>query len=431
MRVNSGKTMSKILYQTVCIGLRTIQTKNIRKTYAIALKRMIAEFHISKPADNSAGYIAYNSIGQSTRMKIKTGRFLSSKLNLTGIFSDKVIMNISEKFNSVVFPNKIVRIDKGYDIVKNYRNRVGGGSCMAGSNSDYTRMYADNEDTYSQLIMSDATNTARAMLVKLDNGDTLLDRIYVDGSSSLRSDVIEYAKNNGYVVRENGGFYKDGEIYSTEYLITKPLIFENGYIPYQDTLYCGTIIKDKMILSHSRGDIDLCITDGCINQGYRCCNCGGRVCRDDIYSAGGDMYCSNCYHEIYCDCECCGGTVLQDEIIAVHGGDVDYVCERCASRRYTLCERCDEYHAETYELDGEQYCERCFEDLCVKCDCCDSEVHTNNAKIVDGKTLCEDCEDKAQCTDCEDWYDADSLVDGLCSDCAVETMSNVEKESNE
>lgn len=331
-----------------------------RKRHIEAIRLYLDYSRPDMPEDKSTGFIAFNASGDK-RMKIKTGRFFSKKLQLnSGFLKDSTIQKIAETTNDILFKDRtIVRIDCGEQIYDNYFDQLGGRSCMTGRNADCVWLYCDNPKVYSQLIMIDGGNSARAMLVKLDNGRVFMDRIYSD-SEHLKEKMRDYGKNAGYLMR---AFLTTQERLT---LIVSNLEYENGRVPYQDTLNSGFYVANRKItIGHpyaiERPDFNLDSTCGEIVDQMLCCDCETGISEDNCYSAddGTGPYCRCCFFERYFYCEMCNESEFQEEGVYIDSENIQ-ICERCADRFFAQCGECGELFRLNSQTEND-FCADCLE----------------------------------------------------------------------
>lgn len=149
------------------------------------------------------------------------------------------------------FDSKLVLLS-GEDIRKYYRNEnyiVGKGSlhdsCMRHSKcSDYMDIYVNNPDVCQMLVfMEDNKISMRALVWKLSNGQTYMDRIYSASYSDAKI-FIDYAKKNNW-------WYFDSVFSSSENSKLKDLEvnLENAkfdHYPYMDTFMHISIPNKKL-----------------------------------------------------------------------------------------------------------------------------------------------------------------------------------------
>ncbi len=405
-------------------------------------KELIAHmtsFEPAKPVDNIPGFLSYKQ-GEN-RVKSKTGRFLTKKLMLGERIPESTIRDIADKINSTLFADIVVRLDTGRAITENYRKHVGGSSCMSGDESCYTRLYEYNTDRFQQLIMNFVSDSARAMVHKLDNGQYLLDRVY-GSSEHLKEKMQEYAAERGWL------WYGDNEkdIYLGEVpepitnysmIVMTGLVFENDEVPYMDTFYKYRVVKCKLNIYHNyavsgsyHGTLDS--TEGTLLEGVQCVYCEEEYPERDTTEINGDTICESClndnftrcYHcntwhendcmttiishsqyissiEICDDCldnyrECyeCDGWFREGEVESIKGSNV---CSKCIPENYHKCEDCDEWFSELNELKcNEWVCDSCLEDY-YKCNECDDYVTLNEVVISKRGNTCLDCAGLGDC----------------------------------
>lgn len=343
-----------------------------------ALTRLLAKLEPSKCEDGSIGYVAYN-VGDR-RMKMKTGRFLTRKLGLLDLgVKESYVQTIAESIN-LLLNDPVVRFDSGQDIVKNYANGVGGHSCMTGDNACCTGMYAANPDRYCQMVMTAGKISARAMVVRTDEGYIYMDRVYSD-SEVLEDKMYEYARKRGWLT------YKD----RPRHMSVSGVRYEAGEVPYQDTFHYGDVVGDCLNLSTNQGSIDLRVQDGYIGNGNVCPICGDRYPYEEMYYTEDGDVCRRCLERYYAICDGCE-KVFPIEDIRYVDGEGDF-CTECVER-FEVCSRCGEYTGDpTYPTSEGVVCCRC----------------------VEGHT---------KCGGCGYYHDEDEVTDGRCAECAEKEMAN-------
>lgn len=340
------------------------------------------------PKDNTPGFISFD-VPNKARMRIRTQRFLTRKLNLNNIYlPDHLISNIANKINSVLFPGIKTKLIRGKDITEAYCKSVGGGSCMTGSCASCTKLYEMNPDKIQMLTMYYINDSARAILYKLDDDKGYyLDRVYA--SCRLLEDKM-------YAYADNNGWYRRGKLCNLtadekDNLVISNLHYEDGHIPYMDT-FGGSICNGMLTLSYSSYDIDLDSTNGYIGDGYVCEWCEEHVHEDNTVSIGDYICCEDCVNEHFTFCERCSEYVKNDD--AVHIEDTGkYVCRYCAENNYTRCEDCGNYNDSDYAI--------------VESDCICLECLENSGKYI-------------QCMKCCEWFYEENTEDGHCEDCKPE-----------
>ena len=348
----------------------------------------IAKLQPDKPVDQTSGFIAFN-VPNKDRMKLKTNRFLTRKLNLnSGFLSDKVICKIADKINNELFGNDgiIIELVSGEEITKHYRRETGSHSCMTGGHSDYTQLYEMNPDRFSMLVMFWQNDSARAIVSKLDGGSFYMDRIY-SSCDFLQEKMINYANNQGWKCYDNQDYDEDMTISNLSY--------EDGHIPYMDTFNRGCTCNSGLTISTCGCcDYDLDNTDGYLFGGNSCEFCGEHVNEDDCYFADDRCLCQSCYDENYSQCDNCGNVEDNDNITYIEDTHKD-VCENCRDRNYVCCEDCYKYFEDDYIIgvDGYTHCNNCAEGEYYPCKDCGEIYHIDD--LEDG--YCESCKPEDEC----------------------------------
>ncbi len=391
------REVQKIVEITSRAALRQMQPAERKKIYE-ELREQILVMQISKSC--VSGNLAYTD-DKGKRYTTRTGRLFASKLKLTNYAAESKVQHLAETANNHIFNSLTVEIHTGAQIMKNYKNNVGTSSCMSDNNSDCTALYADNPDVYSQIVMLENNNTARAMLIKLDNGMFLMDRVYTD-SSYLFEQMRAYARRNGYFYNKEGYIYYNGDEIPTQYrkhMFVTGLNWEEGGVPYQDTLRRGKIDSDGLLelsscYANRDYDYDMTRTDGRIDHHENtCCNCGEHIRSNDMYSNdNGDIYCNQCYCELFYNCSHCGRecrTSDQNEVVNQYGDSVN-VCDRCFERYYRECHHCGtNYRIDDMKKSSELsvfVCEECENDFYTHCDTCGDVIDKDEEKC----TICQE-----------------------------------------
>jgi len=373
--------------------------------------------------DESINYLSFNS--NNKRMKLKTSRFLTRKLNLNnGFLKDDVIRNIADNTNSELFGETgfETKLDNGIKITENYKNCVGGSSCMTGCNSDYTKLYEMNPDRFFQLVVTSDKDSARAIVHKLDNGKMLVGRIY-STARHLKDYMINCISNRSWLYANNvpGGDKSSWVMSGLEY--------EDGYIPFMDTLTEACTCEKGLTVSYGgcncAGTLDS--TCGELGSGYECSSCGNRISEDDMYNINGDYYCNDCYSELFFFCESCSEDCSVEGMIEIEDKEI-YVCGYCAEHNYYRCEECGSYFSEATSTNNGYVCQSCLEDYSY-CESC--ETYMQEGEMVDDEFVCQECLDGAdyhQCVNCKEYFREDGeKIDGefYCEECFIEKHSLV------
>ncbi len=127
---------------------------------------------------------------------------------------------------------------------------------------------------------------------------------------------------------------------------------------------------------------------------------------DERNFANGDIACENC--TIWCeDCE-----QLSSIDDSVNDGS-NYYCSDCGK----FCERCQNAFAgEDYYVDGESWCEYCYENCTFYCEPCGTSYSDRDDYfMVDDNTWCDNCTTRYAwyCNDCDQY----NREDNECSNC--------------
>lgn len=384
--------------------LSTIYKQGYYMTYAryAAIWRIWQELEPTKPDDGISGFVAYNvpdnrmimfegkrysvtARRAQPRMKMKTGRFLTRKLHLNnGFLPDTLIQRIASEINYYLFPEQTIRIDTGAAIYDNYRDEVGGHSCMTGHCAEYVGFYVDNPGRFSQIVAEQGNDSARAIVFHLDDGETLLGRIY-STCEYLKDRIRTYAKDHNWLTNDAG-------------CVMSGLRYTDGEMPYMDSMYEYKLHGNTITIGRGLDccDGELQQTDGYLDTGVYCCccNCGDNVHEDDVcYNNNGDSYCGGCYDETYGYCEKCEEEYLREDTVCVDG-DV-YWCEYCADRHAYQCEDCGDWFTSTVTIENEEYCESCAESYPICNDCGEFVKETNDCGYCDA--CAPDHEDEIPC----------------------------------
>ncbi len=152
-----------------------------------------------------------------------------------------------------------------------------------------------------------------------------------------------------------------------------------------------------------------------------------------------NIYCSDCWHERFVQCEWCDEWIPRDE--AIYAEDTgDPYCQHCADRHLYECGDCGNYY--TYDLtevegmEGDGVCESCLEHgdyTC--CDHCDTWIRSEDAVEVQGDYWCHDCatQEAFECEECgamhfktQHYYDQETGKH-LCRECYEDAQANKEE----
>ncbi|KKN26566.1 hypothetical protein LCGC14_0873340 [marine sediment metagenome] len=356
----------------------------IHTTAIAGIVRALRECQPDKPEDKTSGFIAYNVPGKA-RMKMKTGRFLVRKLKLNTILPDSIVQRLASEINADLFPGFGIRLDTGDGIRENYRNEVGGSACMSDSNCGYVGLYCDNPERISQLIIEQNGDSARAIVWKLDDGRFFMDRVYCT-CEYLRDQIRQYSKARGWILRSNDA-PRDTTPIS---LVVSDLDFTEGEVPWLDTLKQYNIENGKLTvgnqLSYSMGELQN--QDGSIKSGPLCTSCNEVVNEDCChFGNASEIYCENCYHELFYRCDKCNEDISIDDIIMRVDGWL-YWCDFCVDLYAMQCKECSGYFTDAVYIDGDEHCMPCAEQYPICNDC------GKYTKEVDQCGYCADCEEE-------------------------------------
>lgn len=226
----------------------------------------------------------YDKIWKTSRNPFKVGRFARSVLNSAGVkFTDREIEEFTNAYKSAfkMMNDEFSKFElvSGSDIAFWYKydnyesqNSTLGNSCMKEKGPHYFEIYSTNEDVCSLLILysdngglSDGRYRSkkivgRALVWKLDDGRTFMDRIYYVNDSIVEL-FKSYAQKMGwfYKTRQNSDAedceISDGK--SNEYEPNLTITLKNidfDYYPYMDTI-CF-LNKDDKKISNNPDNID-------------------------------------------------------------------------------------------------------------------------------------------------------------------------------
>lgn len=323
-------------------------------------------------------------VWNSNRQNVKIGRSMNALLNIAkknGIQSNYNASDVEKFVNlykvKVDILNEIYsdfEVVTGQEIAywyddKNYYERNGtlGSSCMSNVDKSFFELYTTSENISLVILKSkqdDSKIIGRALLWKLKNDITFMDRIYAINDSDIQL-FKQYAKDSGWGSKHNNNSsdtgnvdMPNGETILTE--LTCDVEEDIDKYPYLDTL--KYYYREKGIISnsekhghyytlestgggHSDSDEDEC--EYCLGgMEVECYNCDGE----------GNVDCGSCSGKGSGYCETCDGEgTLEDEngeskeCSDCNGsGNVD--CEDCNGRGTRECSRCEgEGTTECYE----------------------------------------------------------------------------------
>ena len=361
------------------------QWYDVKRTYT---SKLLSKLDPQLPEDGTP-QIAFNvldaelNVLDKPRIKTRTTRFLTRKLQLnSGFLSDKTIQDIADVINKQYFGDAFeIRLDSGAKITENYRNKIGGNSCMTGDYADCTMLYEMNPDRFRQLVVKYCSDSARAIVSKLDNGKYYCNRIYATADNV-------YLKLLDYVKSQNWGCY-DYNTPCDSKLIISGLEWQDGHVPYMDTFNYYKITDGKLdIFADDVIDCDGTTdsTDGYLENRYTCSWCEERYNLDELTTIGYEYYCEDCINEYFSRCEECEEYYHNDHISWLN--DIPY-CSECLDKVADTCADCGEidYKDDMMETDDGIVCCDCKDNYfeCESCNCVlkmDEHGHGN---------ICDDC----------------------------------------
>jgi len=143
------------------------------------------------------------------------------------------------------------------------------------------------------------------------------------------------------------------------------------------------------------------------------CNCD--LDEDDVYhDPDRNIYCSDCYWEVYFSCYYCNEDDLRDE--ACSNPDGDLCCQTCFDDRFETCEDCDEVYAkeDLSWMEGAErsVCQGCQENNYFYCEDCQKDYHQNDANSTIAGAVCDDCfTNYTECDHCHEYEHDDNIGD--------------------
>ena len=313
----------------------------------------------------------------------------------------------------------IWRLVKGEKIELAYKHAIGYSSCMTGSSAEYTRIYTENPEKVSMLILE--PKVARALVWQTEEGNILLDRIYPNSGQHIEK-FNHYAETQGWLIRENNyAIHKNVKFGSKQKYHIKLHKPNNDYYPYMDSFKFAKFACDhQIVLSNILTDeyFHLFSTEGDIPEILVCRRCGSNITENDHINLSGDSYCSECTFI----CTRCGEYETIDESIEIYD---DLYCSHCIENYFGRCSNCEGYYNldDLTSINDELYCENCKMELFVKCKCCKEFIKIDETINIYNFNYCQDCADEnfERCTNCKEYYETNNLTiinkDSYCDYC--------------
>lgn len=90
-------------------------------------------------------------------------------------------------------------------------------------------------------------------------------------------------------------------------------------------------------------------------------------------------------------CSICGARIVGDDYEELSVGDI--VCSDCVEIHCKTCENCQELFEveEMTEVDGDYYCESCFDELFSECDICGKITPEDDLQFWGDARICPEC----------------------------------------
>lgn len=129
-----------------------------------------------------------------------------------------------------------------------------------------------------------------------------------------------------------------------------------------------------------------------------CAHCG-EIISGDAHEFAGNVYCGDCFNELFDVCERCGDVVPRCDLQAVNvGGEYEQWCGACIDWNACTCDDCGEWVSvdrTIYISDTcERVCHNCFDEDYFQCAECGEYFQSNCAYMSRrhrGDYVCEDC----------------------------------------
>jgi formylmethanofuran dehydrogenase subunit E len=415
--------------------------------------------------------------------KSRPTRFLGKKLRGLG-FPDKVVEAVMTALGEAIEALEKRReliVARGKEIVTWYDvfNDIAGlRSCMSGKGEARLAVYTQHPTLVSLWVLmdNDGKPAARALMwekARVKVGEEwreeqrVLDRVYYV-SASARDRMLDLAEEAGAWVRTRQTF----DDLTAEYPIVSPsreeatiarvyldwevwLSPDKREWPYMDTFkYLRFTPEGKLMLSTrkpKRGGYGRCdMTNGDysdhglhwewrkISGGaqardeeedsgrLQCARCQVALHEDEAHEHDGEVYCEECFRELFFVCAGCGNTFHVDE---ARRAEDELYCEPCHSRTFANCTHCGEliHREDIYYAFCDPYCEHCYIDLFIECDECGRPMHRGDEYLVDGEVYCEWCYNDlfVACDECNELVcreDAVRMGDNVYCGCCAEVQ---------
>lgn len=335
--------------------------------------------------------------------------------------------------------------------------------CSGYARDKYSFIVFTVVDPTNAETLNNCKNRRQIFCYKPGNGVLLQSRLYNDAGGTHREQT-ESKIYRDLVQREISALEEQPNLWQTfRYYGNDKITLCSGvgFGGYEDWTYEDFNAKVSIRADHEEdfkpfeiGTWGLCIRCGCeIDEGLYCGDCSGKhVCdccgehysEDElclVHDSSGYAYevCESCRDEHYSYCDHCCEYHPRDDMTETLCGDI--VCSTCLNDYYVQCDCCegwirdgDSYQAVNRYGDSVDVCENCLDNYYFHCDNCDTWVHEDDSEVVYDEhghalNVCSCCIDGyIRCEDCSRLFQSDSIVGGLCPDCAKKTDEHEEKE---
>ena len=245
-----------------------------------------------------------------------------------------------------------IKILRGKEVKNYYKTQAASTShsCMVGScKSHIVSLYEMNPDKVGLAVLD---NEIRALIWTLDDGSTLLDRVYPAGHGKI--DLVRlWAENKGYILRKNADQnIVDKTIELSNGAKQKVTLKHGGIFPFMDTFRYGKLNGNTVVCSNDFdfGDVKFNSDQGIYTEVFRCVKCGEKLQKQREVMNGDTIeyqhICDACFQKMFFACAQCGKNhPLKMQGISGRGGR-NY-CRRCVTTMQSTikysecsCDRC-------------------------------------------------------------------------------------------
>ena len=128
----------------------------------------------------------------------------------------------------------------------------------------------------------------------------------------------------------------------------------------------------------------------CCSSGEVCECCGRHISSDDVHWVGDYPYCDDCVTW----CECCDEYEVSENCTWIESESI-YVCESCLENYFERCEHCGEWFRREdmryVESSDRCVCDDCLDEYYTTCEDCGEYFLTDETYELDGRNYCEVC----------------------------------------